>query len=104
MFNVKDPYVIIYCCDDPSGKKQSRQHKTDVKMDSGASANWEKEFIFVPIDHRNKKMLIVEVWDSDRWTADDLIGSTLIGLSLDGSTPPDSRCKAISISQLSCPC
>ncbi len=62
-------------------------------MESGASANWEEEFYFIPIDHQNKKMLVAEVWDSDQWTAHDLIGSALIGLS---STPPDSRCQRFS--------
>ena len=93
--------MVLYCCNDPSEKEQCRQHKSSVKMDSGASADWGENFYFVPADYQNKKILVVEAWDNDRWTADDLIGSSLIGLS--STPPPDSRCMDSLVANLSCP-
>ena len=66
-FGQSDPYVKIYVPNEIIPRKTKF-------IKNNLNPKWNEEFI-IKIPNNNKQKLLLEVWDKDRMTSDDLLGT-----------------------------
>ena len=70
-FGQSDPYVKIHVPNEIVPKKTKF-------IKNNLNPKWNEEFIIKIPNNNNKQKLLLEVWDKDRMTSDDLLGTVEI--------------------------
>ena len=76
-FGQSDPYVKIY---EKNSSEKCFLKKTKF-IKNNLNPKWNEEFIIKLSPNNKQKKLLLEVWDKDRMTSDDLLGTVELSLS-----------------------
>mmetsp|Transcript_46607 Transcript_46607/g.107643 ORF Transcript_46607/g.107643 Transcript_46607/m.107643 type:complete len:297 (+) Transcript_46607:60-950(+) len=76
-----DPYVHLTLTD-AKGYKVGKPQQTTVKEEAGADPSWNEDFMFENLEKPSSYRLRLDVYDKDRYTRDDALGSYVLHLGL----------------------